>query len=50
MKTFAATLLATAVVADDYAVVHDEGHYGHLYDYNTGYASSADLTLPNFTQ
>ena len=43
MKSFAAALLVASAVADE--PVYD--HYHN--DYNTGYASAADLTLPNFT-
>merc|ERR1712060_330119 len=45
MKSFAAALLVASAVADEYA---EHGHYHN--DYNTGYASSADLTLPSFTE
>merc|ERR1719237_564809 len=45
MKSFASALLIAGAVADpEYA----ETHYHH--DHNTGYASSADLTLPSFTE
>ena len=43
MKTFAAALLAAAASASDEYVPH-------LNDYNTGYASSAPLLTPNFTE
>ena len=43
MKSFAATLLGASAVADEYDHYHNE--------YNgEGYASSADLTLPNFDE
>ena len=43
MKSFAATLLVASAVADEYDHYHNE--------YNgEGYASSADLTLPNFDE
>ena len=45
MKTFAAALLATSAAADDH---YDDGHYHN--DYNTGYASSAPLLTPNFSE
>lgn len=45
MKSFAAALLIAFVVADE-ELVYD--HYHN--DYNTGYASAADLTLPTFTE
>ncbi len=45
MKTFAAALLATSAAADDH---YDDGHYHN--DYNTGYASSAALLTPNFSE
>lgn len=45
MKSFAAALLAASAAADDYA---DAGHYHN--DYNTGYASSAPLLTPNFSE
>ena len=45
MKTFAAALIAaTAAASDDYG----PDHYHN--DYNTGYASSAPLLTPNFTE
>ena len=45
MKSFAAALLIAFVVADE-EIVYD--HYHN--DYNTGYASAADLSLPTFTE
>ena len=45
MKSFAAALLVASAAADDYA---DVGHYHN--DYNTGYASSAPLLTPNFSE
>merc|ERR1712151_175626 len=44
MKSFAAALLIAGATADEYA----SDHYHN--DYNTGYASAADLTLPSFTE
>ena len=45
MKSFAAALLVASAKADEYA---DAGHYHN--DYNTGYASSAPLLTPNFSE
>ena len=45
MKSFAAALLIASATADT------EPAYDHYHnDYNTGYASAADLTLPSFTE
>ena len=44
MKSFAAALLVASARADE----HDVGHYHN--DYNTGYASSAPLLTPNFSE
>ena len=45
MKSFAAALLIASATADS------EPAYDHYHnDYNTGYASAADLTLPSFTE
>ena len=45
MKTFAAALIAATAAADD---GYGPDHYHN--DYNTGYASSAPLLTPNFTE
>ena len=46
MKSFAASLLVASAVADEHYA--DVGHYHN--DYNTGYASSAPLLTPNFSE
>ena len=46
MKSFAAALLAVSAAADEHYA--DAGHYHN--DYNSGYASSAPLLTPNFSE
>ena len=47
MKSFAAALLVVSAQADEH---YDDGHGHYHNDYNTGYASSAPLLTPNFSE